>query len=253
MIAAGHALCRAGSLALVVALAVSDPCLAKPKRVPARVDAPCLPYAPDVVGISGVLHREAFSQPPIEDLFVSPDDPEVGEPPPDDAPADAPPPGGAPPLASAVPPPPSSPSPALAADPAFIGPLMPVNATATPIVPAIDPVLLRARPAKRPPPGEFVWVLKVRPDICVAADPTDRVNTSEKRVRELQLVLDPDVESSLARLRKKTVVVHGQLFHALSRRHYLPVLINVETIRPPEWTPELTELQPLRRLSTTPR
>jgi hypothetical protein len=244
---------------IIAALAaMANPAIAKRKRSkaapPPPVALPCLNYAPALVAVRGVLQRETFEKPAIEDLFVNPNDPEVGEPPP--APATLPPPsaslsslppsnGTNPPAAS---PPPSSSSPQsgaklVAVDAGFIGPMMPADPAVVPTSMVADATLMRARPVRRPRASEQVWVLTMRPDICVDVDPNDRVNTGEKRVRKLQLVIDRSLEPSLRKLQKTRVVVEGQLFHAVSRMHYLPVLINAATVRPPEWIPELTEAQ----------
>lgn len=234
--------------------------MAKPKRgkpaPPPPVALPCLTYAPAPVALRGVLQREAFEKPDLEDLFVNPNDPEVGDPLVEPEPGPLPPspsaslaslqpPKGAT-ASSAAPPMPPKPSPApppLGLDPAFIGPMNPLDTTIVPVSMVVDPVLMRAKPIRRPRASEQVWVLALRPNICVDVDAGDRVNASEKRVAKIQLVIDGSIEPLLRKMQKKSVVVEGQLFHAVSRRHYLPVLINVATVRPPEWTPELTEAQ----------
>lgn len=217
---------RVGRGVLLAAAALISPSPAAPAE-------PCLSYAPAVVDLVGVLQREIFAQAPIEDLFVDPNDPEVGGG--DEGSAQEtggtpspPPPSGEPATGAIVPSPTVTP-----VDPGFIGPMMP---------PMVDPVLLRARPIKRPAQTERVWVLVLRPAVCVAADASDQVNVSEKNVRKLQLIMDKDVELTLRPLIKQRVAVRGQLFHAVSRRHYLPVLVNVETVRPPEWIIETPPL-----------
>lgn len=59
--------------------------------------------------------------------------------------------------------------------------------------------------------------------------------------------MDKQLEAGLRPLLKDRVVIRGQLFHAILRRHYLPVLINVEDLRAPEWVQDTTQGQRPRR------
>lgn len=205
--------------------------------------APCFGYAPDPVELIGALGRQSFSPEPLTDLFVNPDDLEV---------EGVPPPGLAGVAASATGPPaqasadaaqpaqvqPAAPPPgALAAPADFIGPPIP------PELLAPDPVLLGARPVPKPPPPEPVWLLTLPKPICLRVAPSDLINVPEKNVRQVQLIMDKELEAALRPLINKRVVVRGQLFHATSRRHYLPVLFNVEDLRPPEWVQDTTQRQ----------
>jgi hypothetical protein len=106
---------------------------------------------------------------------------------------------------------------------------------------APDPVLLRARPIPKPQPPEAVWVLTLPKPICVDVETGDLINRPEKNVRQVQLIVDKELEPGLRALVRKRVVVRGQLFHATSRRHYLPVLFTVEDLRPPEWVHDTTQ------------
>lgn len=244
MVAASRSVWRALPLALLVGAVASAPSLAAGKRAPRAAPAPppvalpCLSYAPSTVEVIGVLQREAFDKPAMEDLFVDPNDPEV-----EATPAAPPPPAATAPAASAPP----------TLGPDFIGPMLPAPPGDAPQMTIVDPALLRAKPVKRPPATETVWVLMLQPNICVESDPTDKINPTEKRVAKIQLVIDKNDDSAMRALQKKQVLIQGQLFHAVSRGQYLPVLINVATIRPPEWTPALTDVQPLPPLPTIPR
>lgn len=254
MPAADSLLARIGGLALLATVLTDVPALA---ALPA---VPCMSYGPSVVDLEGILQREAFAQQPVEDLFVNPNDLEVMAEPEATAAAKANSATTGLPAATTAPAP-AGPGAGAAADspltpvvdPAFIGPPMPGSSAPTEAaVQAPDPVLLRARPLKRPLRSEQAWVLVLRSSLCVVADPMDRINTTEKKVRKIQLVIAPTDEPALRALQKKKVVARGQLFHAVSRRHYLPVLLNVETIRPPEWIPEPTPLPPLPPLTPLP-
>jgi hypothetical protein len=245
--------------------------------------APCLPYAPAVVELIGVLQREGFEQQPLEDLFVDPNDVEVeGTPPPGmaavppEATTSGPPTPGAarsgpgPTSGSALTPPPvpppetaplqaRRPEDALSstapppADPALpptdeqAGLPWPADAIGPPPPPwppPPDPVLLRARPVKRPLPKEQVWVLTLPKPACLRVEAEDLINKPAKNIRKMQLVVEQSLEPTFRLLAKKRVVVRGQLFYATTRRHYLPILINVEDLRPPEWVQDTTQLPP---------
>jgi hypothetical protein len=168
--------------------------------------------------------------------------------PPDARPADARPADARPPdvrPADAVPP-----AQAPAADVAALPPPLPwpeeaIGPPPPPVATGPDPVLLRARPVRRPPPREQVWVLTLPKPVCVRADPDDLINTSERNIRKLQLVVDGSLEQGFRQLAKRRVVVRGQLFHATTRRHYLPILVNVEDMRPPEMVEDTTKPPPL--------
>ena len=87
-------------------------------------------------------------------------------------------------------------------------------------------------------------MLSLPKPICVRADADDLINVSENKIKKLQLVVEADSEAVLGHLIKKRVVVRGQLFHSTSRRHYFPVLMNVEDLRPPEWVQDTTQRPP---------
>lgn len=231
MFVASRPIWRVILLAIAIVPMATAPCFAKGKRsqraTPAPVALPCLSYAPTDVDVIGVIQRESFEKPAMEDLFVDPNDPEVEPISPTSTPGS--------PTASAPP----------TVGPDFIGPMLPANTDEVIPTMEVDPAMLRAKPVKRPLATETVWVLTLLPNICVDSDPSDKINTPEKRVSKLQLVVDKSTEASLRPLQKKKVLLQGQLFHAVSRGHYLPVLINVATIRPPEWKPEVSELEPL--------
>jgi hypothetical protein len=210
----------------------------------AKAAASCFGYAPDSVELIGALGRQSFSPEPLTDLFVDPNDLEVeGVPPPGmagtaasaaagDTPAQAVAAGTAQSTSIA----PATPAPGALDPPAeIVGPPIP------PELLAPDPVLLRARPVPKPPLPEAVWLLTLPKPICVRVEAGDLVNQPEKNVRQLQLIMDKELEPGLRPLLKKRVVVRGQLFHATSRRHYLPVLFNVEDLRPPEWVQDTTQ------------
>ncbi|MFO1154154.1 MAG: DUF4431 domain-containing protein [Rhodospirillales bacterium] len=204
----------------------------------------CFGYAPESIEVIGALGRQSFWPEPISDLFVDPKDVEVdGVPPPGLAsgenltigatalPQEAAPGSPPPPLTSAI-----SVSGANPANPAdFIGPPIPAALLAP------DPVLLQARPVPKPPLPDSVWVLTLPKPVCVQIEAGDMINQPEKNVRQLQLIMDKELEPGLRPLLKKRVVVRGQLFHATSRRHYLPVLVNVEDLRSPEWVQDTTQ------------
>lgn len=240
------------------------------RRDPPPPQAPCLTYAPAAVELIGILGREAFDREPIEDLFVDPLDIEVegtppawATPPPAAAspPVAAPPPVDAAPAAAAPPPaaavaaaPPAPPLPPAEGSAAVAGeaeagmappPPWPADAIGPPPPPpGPDPSLLRARPVRRPLPKEQVWVLTLPKPICLRVEADDLINKPAKNIRKMQLVVEKSLEPGFRQLAKKRVVVRGQLFHQTTRRHYLPILINVEDLRPPEMVEDTTQLPP---------
>ena len=268
-----HSFDRVPGASLVAALAIG--------LTLSKAAAACFGYAPEPVELIGALGRQNFLPEPIQDLFVDPVDVEVeGVPPPGAAGAAAPIAAGPPPkdTATGTPGPPAAttpvPPPSAAATPAAAaGPPAKEAATADPLAPtappplpppavaaavpalevigppippellAPDPVLLRARPVAKPPPPEAVWVLALPKPICIRIEAGDLINQAEKNIRQVQLIVDKELEPGLRPLLKKRVVVRGQLFHATSRRHYLPVLFNVEDLRPPEWVQDTTQHQ----------
>jgi hypothetical protein len=211
----------------------------------AKAAASCFGYAPDPVELIGSLGRQNFAPEPLADLFVDPNDVEVeGTPPPGITGTAATATGAGAPvqegtstapaasIAPTIPPPDASEPPT-----DIIGPPIP------PELLAPDPVLLQARPVPKPPPPEPVWLLTLPKPICVRIEAGDLINRPEKNIKQLQLIMDKELEPGLRPLLKKRVVVRGQLFHATSRRHYLPVLFNVEDLRPPEWVQDTTQRQ----------
>lgn len=220
---------RASALALTASLVAAAGPAEAAKRPP---PVPCLSYAPQVVELIGILHRESFEQQPIEDLFVDPNVLEVE---------------GSPPAALL---PPAAALPAAPADAGMAEEAAPLPWPADaigpppPPPPPPDPVLMRATPVKRPLPREQVWVLTLPKPACVSVEPGDLINEPVKGIRRMQLVVERSLEPGFRLLLKKRVVVRGQLFHATTRRHYLPILINVEELRPPEMVQDWTQTPP---------
>ncbi len=80
--------------------------------------------------------------------------------------------------------------------------------------------------------AETIWILHLHNPVCVTGN-TDETNEPERRVTDMQLVLDGD---EYPRFRKfiggrSRVIIRGKLFHAHTAHHRTSVLLEVEDIR----------------------
>ncbi len=78
---------------------------------------------------------------------------------------------------------------------------------------------------------ETYWLIKLSHPICVEADAKDPdLNPAHKDTRLIQLVLDPEVYKTRAKLLGKHVVATGTLFGGHTARHHTLVLLTVTTL-----------------------
>jgi len=77
---------------------------------------------------------------------------------------------------------------------------------------------------------EDIYVLQLDPPINVRA--SDELNTEEKDVREIQLVVrENTVRAELRRQKGKRAGVKGTLFHAHTGHHHRPVLLDLQRVQ----------------------
>jgi len=76
---------------------------------------------------------------------------------------------------------------------------------------------------------ETIWILRLARPVCVVpVSPSDDRNSSEKDVREIQLVLSAPQYKLFAPLAPREVKVRGPLFHAHTGHHHTQVLQTVK-------------------------
>lgn len=80
--------------------------------------------------------------------------------------------------------------------------------------------------------AETIWILRLNKPVCVTGN-TDDINTPERRVTDLQLVLDEKQYAQLRPLvgRRIRVVVAGTLFHSHTAHHRTSVLLTVKSLK----------------------
>ena len=83
---------------------------------------------------------------------------------------------------------------------------------------------------------ETIWLLKLDSPICVDQDSSQPdLNTSQKNVRSVQLVLNNESHERAKSLSGQRVQVAGTLFAAITGHHHTPVLLTVTYLDLPRW------------------
>ncbi len=78
---------------------------------------------------------------------------------------------------------------------------------------------------------ETYWLLNLGRPVCVDPDPRNAdLNGPQENVSVVQLVVDPKVYRTHARLIGKRVIATGTLFGAITGHHHTPVLLTVATL-----------------------
>jgi hypothetical protein len=76
--------------------------------------------------------------------------------------------------------------------------------------------------------AEVYWLIQLASPICVNADPSSDLNSSEKEVREVQLVMTS--YAKYENLIGKRVIATGSLFSAHTAHHRTPVLLTLSKL-----------------------
>lgn len=75
---------------------------------------------------------------------------------------------------------------------------------------------------------EVYWLIRLASPVCVDADPSSDLNSSEKGVKEVQLVMTS--YGKYKDLVGKRVIATGTLFSAHTAHHRTPVLLTLTTL-----------------------
>jgi hypothetical protein len=79
---------------------------------------------------------------------------------------------------------------------------------------------------------ETSWVLHLSQPVCVTGN-TNEFNEAERRVTDLQLILEPEEYKRFSKFvgTKRSVIVSGMLTHAQTGHHHTSVLMDVSNIK----------------------
>lgn len=79
--------------------------------------------------------------------------------------------------------------------------------------------------------AETYWILNLKSPICVDGPP-DELNSPERDVSQIQLVLKREHYERFAQLVGRRARAAGTLFHAISGHHHTSVLLTVDALSP---------------------
>ena len=81
--------------------------------------------------------------------------------------------------------------------------------------------------------GKFAWILRLDRTVSVPAKPGDEIDTDEKNVKEIHLVVDhAKFPVSKADFGKTRFTATGTLYHAHTVHHLRPILMFVSNLKP---------------------